>query len=147
LTDKIEQLERLARLKDSGALTDEEFQAQKALILGPEAPALRMTDHVAPATDGVEGSWNPFEPVGSAEEARALGDLSGPATACLILSMLLGLGWIIIGALRNAVDPNGVPYAEDLAGVISVTAAVVLLMLALGVVFWRGDAHGQGSPC
>jgi hypothetical protein len=32
--DPIEQLERLARLRDSGALTEEEFQAQKARLLG-----------------------------------------------------------------------------------------------------------------
>ena len=32
--DRVTQLERLAKLKDSGALTDEEFQAAKAKILG-----------------------------------------------------------------------------------------------------------------
>jgi hypothetical protein len=32
--DTISQLERLGKLKDQGVLTDEEFQAQKAKILG-----------------------------------------------------------------------------------------------------------------
>jgi hypothetical protein len=32
--DPIEQLTKLAALKDSGALTEEEFEAQKAKILG-----------------------------------------------------------------------------------------------------------------
>jgi len=32
--DPIEQLTQLAALKDSGALTEEEFEAQKAKILG-----------------------------------------------------------------------------------------------------------------
>lgn len=32
--DPIAQLERLAKLKESGALTDEEFQSQKAKLLG-----------------------------------------------------------------------------------------------------------------
>jgi hypothetical protein len=32
--DKIDELERLAKLRDSGALTDAEFEQQKAKILG-----------------------------------------------------------------------------------------------------------------
>jgi hypothetical protein len=32
--DRISQLERLARLREQGALTDSEFQAEKARILG-----------------------------------------------------------------------------------------------------------------
>jgi hypothetical protein len=32
--DRISQLERLAKLRDQGALTDSEFQAEKARILG-----------------------------------------------------------------------------------------------------------------
>lgn len=143
MTDKIEQLERLARLKDSGALTDEEFQAQKGLLLGAEAPAGRV-DHVAPDAVGVEGSWNLFQPVGSADEARALGDLSAVATAFLILSMLLDSGGTIIGASRNAVDPDGVPYADYLATVLSANAIIALVMLAVGVVFWKGRARWAG---
>jgi hypothetical protein len=33
-TDTVAQLERLARLRDSGALTDAEFEREKARILG-----------------------------------------------------------------------------------------------------------------
>jgi hypothetical protein len=32
--DRVAQLERLAKLKDSGALTEEEFEREKARILG-----------------------------------------------------------------------------------------------------------------
>ena len=32
--DRLEQLERLVKLRDSGALTQEEFEQQKAEILG-----------------------------------------------------------------------------------------------------------------
>jgi hypothetical protein len=32
--DTVEELERLAKLRDSGAITDAEFQQQKAKILG-----------------------------------------------------------------------------------------------------------------
>jgi putative oligomerization/nucleic acid binding protein len=33
--DQITQLERLSKLKDEGALTEDEFEAQKQKILGP----------------------------------------------------------------------------------------------------------------
>ena len=34
LSDPVEQLEKLAKLKESGALTEAEFEAEKAKILG-----------------------------------------------------------------------------------------------------------------
>jgi Short C-terminal domain len=52
MTDRIEALERLQRLRDSGALSEDEFQREKASLLGrgdapPGAPAAEREDYVA----------------------------------------------------------------------------------------------------
>lgn len=47
----VDELERLVKLKESGALTEEEFQAQKAKMIGGS------TEAVAPQSDG--SLWNP----------------------------------------------------------------------------------------
>lgn len=58
MTDHIDALERLARLHQSGALTDAEFAAQKAVLLGgqrvPTAPAAPV--HSQPA-QGIQPLW------------------------------------------------------------------------------------------
>lgn len=41
MSDRYEALERLQRLRESGALTDEEFQAEKRRLLAPEAEPVR----------------------------------------------------------------------------------------------------------
>ena len=62
--DVIGQLERLGRLKEQGILTDEEFQAQKQLLLGvsPESPE-RYAPSEAPTPEATKRSapseaWN-----------------------------------------------------------------------------------------
>ncbi len=42
--DVIDHLERLGRLRDSGVLTAEEFEAQKAVVLGTSAASAEVTD-------------------------------------------------------------------------------------------------------
>jgi uncharacterized protein YecT (DUF1311 family) len=59
MTDQIEALERLARLHQSGALTDAEFAAQKAQLLGGGAsPAPRSYTPPPPQdSDGIQPLW------------------------------------------------------------------------------------------
>lgn len=138
MQSKLEQLERLARLKDTGVLTEEEFQVQKALTLAAASEPSSQTEAFVLTADDVEGSWNPFQPVGSAEEARVLGDYGGVATGLLIATVFLDIGKVILGALRNAAYPDGVPYTDVLPVFIPVNGAIALLILALGVAFWKG---------
>src|SRR5215207_9215469 len=42
--DRLSSLERLARLREQGALTDEEFAAEKAAILGPAPDELILNE-------------------------------------------------------------------------------------------------------
>ena len=63
MTDQIEALERLARLHQSGALTDAEFAAQKAQLLGGRSEAPRAAPHATyvapppPASEGIQPGW------------------------------------------------------------------------------------------
>jgi hypothetical protein len=52
--DKFEQLERLARLREQGALTDEEFYSEKAKLLGAESPSLSSPEPPTPAPSSPE---------------------------------------------------------------------------------------------
>jgi Short C-terminal domain len=51
VSSRYDALERLQKLRDGGALTDEEFQAEKRLLLGHGAPDL---PEAAPADEGIE---------------------------------------------------------------------------------------------
>ena len=55
MTDRIDALERLAKLHQSGALTDAEFAAQKALLLRGGAPA--VTYHAPEPASGIQPAW------------------------------------------------------------------------------------------
>jgi uncharacterized protein YecT (DUF1311 family) len=58
MADHIEALERLARLHQSGALTDAEFAAQKAQLLGGDARAAPRSYTPPPQeTDGIQPLW------------------------------------------------------------------------------------------
>ncbi len=55
MTDQIEALERLARLHQSGALTDAEFAAQKSQLLGSRGEAYRPEPPAA--SEGIQPLW------------------------------------------------------------------------------------------
>lgn len=58
MSKDIEALERLARLRESGVLTDEELQIEKAKLLG-ERPALSGRSASTLVGKGWEGTWPP----------------------------------------------------------------------------------------
>lgn len=74
MSSRYEELERLQRLRESGALTDEEFQAEKRRLLGHET--------IAPAAEAV-----PVEP--EARSRRAMWIMLG--VAALVLAVVAGL--------------------------------------------------------
>lgn len=84
MSSRYEELERLQRLRESGALTDEEFQAEKRRLLGHET--------IAPPEDSAEVE-------GEAPSRRPLWIMIG--VAALIVAVVAGL-W-----LGNLVGPGG----------------------------------------
>lgn len=77
MSSRYDELERLQRLRESGALTDEEFQAEKRRLLGHETIA-------PPVDDGVEAG-------GEAPSRRTLWIMIG--VGALILAVVAGLFW------------------------------------------------------
>ncbi len=57
MTDHIEALERLAKLHQSGALTDSEFAAQKARLLDGRREPARYAPVAQSASEGVQPLW------------------------------------------------------------------------------------------
>jgi hypothetical protein len=84
MSSRYEELERLQRLRESGALTDEEFQAEKRRLLGHET--------IAPPAETVEVGAEP-------PSRRPLYIIAG--VAALIVAIVAGL-W-----LGNLVGPGG----------------------------------------
>jgi hypothetical protein len=76
VSSRYDELERLQRLRESGALTDEEFQSEKRRLLGHET--------IPPPADSVEA-------VGEAPSRRTLWILLG--VGALIVAVVAGLFW------------------------------------------------------
>ena len=110
MTDRIEALERLQRLRETGALTEEEFAAEKAALLGragsvPDAPP---AEPVRPATTAVAPTRRPEWLVPAALGAALL--------VFIVAAMLFlrsGRGEEVVSAAANVVAPVPDPVIEN----------------------------------
>lgn len=94
MPDRLEQIERLHALKESGALTDEEFACEKARVLAGEDVSV-----AAPATNAAEPEADEAEEAGQGRgKLFALGAVAVAAAA--------GLGVWLAMPVRDAVDAS-----------------------------------------
>ena len=118
----LEELERLAELKEQGLLTDEEFQARKAAITPPTAqPASSATESAhavagslavttppvseQPVTAGIQNWW-------SFNDLSMVGHKLAKVLRRLALSWLV-LSWIsTIGVLIFTLDDDTSPFVD-----------------------------------
>ena len=107
----LEELERLAELKEQGLLTDEEFQARKAAITPstsqPASPATESAHAVAsqPVTAGIQNWW-------SFNDLSLVGHKLAKVLRRLALSWLV-LSWIsTIGVLIFTLDDDTSPFVD-----------------------------------
>jgi hypothetical protein len=136
-TDTVERLERLAKLKEQGILTEEEFHAQKAIILPSAHPvpppmAESQTLAIAPLFTGA------VEQIGTGAESLSDGTSqqpeSGPLTAkkgglvvlLLVVPTIIGAIIVLAVALQSkSVVPN-LASSETVQG-ISTPASTIRL--------------------
>lgn len=147
MTSRLEQLERLVQLKDAGALTVDEFEAEKAKILGaqearanaipPAAEAVELNDEVEPD----EVSWNPFQrpaDVAVAERLSRFGLLSG---GLLIVCDLTLVGSLALKSLTGATSDDGSTYASLFLPGVGFLLAVLAIDVGLTLASWRGRSR------
>jgi membrane protein YdbS with pleckstrin-like domain len=95
--DHIEALERLARLKESGVLTEAEFQAQKAGLLNGSPPQANVRK-AAPSAQSPEEFIEQFR---GSTKGWLVGSLAGWMSLLLILAFGLGLVIIFLKWIAN----------------------------------------------
>lgn len=132
---KLESLERLARLREAGALTDEEFAREKAKILArddePPAPA-QPGSSAGPEQSAPPASGSPPSPLTSVTSPRAAIDLASRAWASvvgLIAGSVVGgvAGIAAIGGGRAPMLMSGTEAAIVLGVMFVVNTALVIL--------------------
>ncbi|MBN8551639.1 MAG: SHOCT domain-containing protein [Caulobacterales bacterium] len=132
---KLEALERLARLKDAGALTDEEFASEKAKILArddePPAPALTgmSADPVQSAPLTSEPAASPFTSVTSPRTAIDLASRAWASVVGLIAGSVVGgvASIAAIGGGRAPILMSGTEGAIVLGVMFVVNTTLVIL--------------------
>lgn len=101
--DRIERLERLAKLRDEGSLSQSEFEVEKARVLGASD---RSTASKAPASNGDDGA-NPLL------RNRAL-VVGGGAVVVAVLGALVAWGWTRDSDRRSIADDAPVQASAPL---------------------------------
>lgn len=147
MTSRLEQLERLVQLKDAGALTVDEFEAEKAKILSaqearanaipPAAEAVALNDEAEPD----EVSWNPFQrpaDVAVAERLSRFGLLSGGLLTACDLTLV---GSLALKSLTGATFDDGSAYASLFLPGVGVLLAVLAIDVGLTLASWRGRSR------
>ncbi|WIY69006.1 SHOCT domain-containing protein [Aquidulcibacter paucihalophilus] len=114
MTDRLDRLERLGRLRDQGLLTDEEFTREKALLLaGKEANSAPTADAATPASSEPAGGHT-GQPDRTASDAAATPFVETPENA-------------VANDLTSTLRPiNGVPDASQQVGRVWATAALLI---------------------
>ncbi|MEQ1498224.1 MAG: SHOCT domain-containing protein [Novosphingobium sp.] len=122
MSDWIEQLERLTQLHKAGALTDQEFAAQKARVLAmadtPDAPAAAPVAPVAPAIPDAAPAWD--SPAYAEEPARRTA-MGWALLALPVAALLAAAAWFGSTLVGGKVDPElsggsiATPVASDAA--------------------------------
>ena len=129
---KIEELERLARLRDVGALIEAEFDAEKVRILRvPSSASAAVPEHF-------EFHWNPFRGSASREDAEALVRLGTWTAAAFVGETLMraGVNWWDLAHGRAVVD------GLDSNATMAVQALALLITLLLfGSLAWAVSAR------
>jgi hypothetical protein len=120
MADWIEQLERLTQLHKAGALTDEEFAAQKARVLAkadaPDVPAA-----AAPVTPEVPPEVPGWESITYSEEPARRSGMKWALLALPVALVLAGAAWFGSTLVGGKADPElsggaiATPVASDAA--------------------------------
>jgi hypothetical protein len=110
MSPRYDELERLQRLRESGALTDDEFQAEKRRILGH---ATTEPEDLPPQPEGMAA--------GEAQSRRPLYLLVGGAT--LVIAVVAGL-WLgnLVGGGETYEGGEAPPAAENVAAPVNLIA-------------------------
>lgn len=109
MTDRLDQLERLGRLRDQGLLTDEEFEQEKARVLASPAPDAIATTNPAPQPAdggarpdvGERSRSAPAEQQPPADDNDLMAPLR-PITTDADASWLVSRVWVAFAALTTS---------------------------------------------
>lgn len=147
MTSRLEQLERLVQLKDAGALTVDEFEAEKAKILSgqeatanaipPAAEAVALDDEAEPD----EVSWNPFQrpaDVAVAERLSRFGLLSGALLTACDLTLV---GSLALKSLTGATFDDGSTYSSLFLPGLAFLLVILAIDVGLTLASWRGRSR------
>lgn len=155
MSSRLDQLERLVQLKDAGALTAEEFEAEKAKVLaakGADQPPQPAPKPVSPQTEstsdtsvddggGDDTSWNPIKrpaDVAMAERLSRFGLLAGALMVANDVAILFDL---LLKSVTGATYDGGMTYASALPFIGGVILVVLAIDVGLTVASWRGRSR------
>lgn len=147
MSSRLEQLERLVQLKDAGALTAEEFAAEKAKILDVQDMATKENARpsedlpASPDDSAEEVSWNPFKRPADVAVAERLSRFGLLAGSLMVICDLAGLANLAFKGMTGAVYEDGTTYVSILPIVGGVLFAVFALDVGLTFASWRGRSR------
>jgi hypothetical protein len=130
---KLETLERLTTLRDRGALSEEEFQAEKAAVFGPSITEVIPEPAAVPETPRGDRKslWESFRPVRSLGEAEQLLKAGLFTALVLVGNGVIDLGVDVSTAMDGYAIEPGISNSESITfGLIGLAVFSALVVLA-----------------